>query len=240
MGDLVHNQARHALADLKQDLEHPLSVRLLSIQCNELVAPPGLDPGPGSLDRVEVGGAGRHELQGATAFLNVLSNIDGPVRPVVIHHNDFVFQAHTEVEMPEKVLDGLLVCRVGDIDDQIVSLVADCPDDCAVLLLAFGQLEENKWQCRVPGLPNLAAHCPAVCRGFIDVDNLPILSKVRFHLPAEQHSLATKLHLRLGGIPATVYFEEAHTNLLVSITQRRGADDDPELPLNQYTPLDQV
>ena len=47
--------------------------------------------------------------------------------------------------MPEKVLDGLLVCRVGDIDDQIVALVADCPDDCAVLLLAFGQLEENKW-----------------------------------------------------------------------------------------------
>ena len=142
--------------------------------------------------------------------------------------------------MPEEVLDGLLICRVGDIDDQIVALVADGPDDGAVLLLGFRQLEENKWQCRVPGLPNLAAHRPAVCRGFIDVDNLPILSQVRFHLPAEQHSLATKLHLRLGGIPATVHFEEAHTHLLVSITQRRGADDDPELPLNQYTPLDQV
>jgi hypothetical protein len=43
------------------------------------------------------------------------------VRPVVVHHDDLVLQAHAAVEMPEEVLDGLLVGRVGDVGDQVVA-----------------------------------------------------------------------------------------------------------------------
>ena len=142
--------------------------------------------------------------------------------------------------MPEEVLNSLFVGRIGDVNNKVVSLVADGSDDSAVLLFHFGQLKQHQRQRRVPGLPDLAPGRPAVRGGLVDVDDLPILGQVGLHLPAEQDSQPPHLHLRLGRVPAAVHLEESHAHLLVGVAQRGGADVDPELSLNQYASLDQV
>jgi len=180
--DVVEHLLWAARADSRELSLDPFAVTLFQVlRLQQGVLPFALDPGPDSLDGVEVGRARRQELNNGPFLIKEVPDYVSSVSPMIVHHNHFL----EEVELPMKflveVFDSVFVGGIGNMVKDNFHLLADGSDDGHVALLLLGSLDDQR-QHRILGLPDLVPDRPHVGGGLVHVDDLPFSSHVADYL----------------------------------------------------------
>ena len=63
---------------------------------------------------------------------------------MIVHHNHFLLKVKLPVILLVEVFDGVFVGGVGDVMEDDLHPLADGPDDCHVVLLLLGSLDDQR------------------------------------------------------------------------------------------------